>query len=73
MNPVCAIQVAYQGQALRVATRTLTCYLDYAEVNHEIKVVLFVKQQTQNPNLKTGAEILGLTWLLMTVSWIHAS
>lgn len=27
----------------------------------EIKAILFVGQQTRNPNLKTGAEILGLT------------
>ena len=61
MNPVCSIQPAHQGQALRVAMQTLTCCLDSAEVHHEIKAILLVKQQTRKPNLKTGTKILGLT------------
>ncbi len=61
MNPNYLSQSTSQGQALRVALQTLTCCLASAVVSHEIKEILFVGQQTRNPNLKTGAKILGLT------------
>ena len=61
MNPNYLSQATSQGQALRVALQTLTCRLASVALSHEIKEILFVGQQTRNPNLKTGAEILGLT------------
>ena len=36
MKGLCSIHTTYQGQALRVASQTLTSCVDYADANHEI-------------------------------------